>query len=53
MRRASRFAAGLGSFFEQVRAARACASAMEAGRRPPERAIRTLGLNPDTFDRFA
>ncbi|MCK5933125.1 hypothetical protein SAMN06297251_10710 [Fulvimarina manganoxydans] len=51
MNRVSRFAGGFGRFFNQVRAARACASALEAGRVPSDEALRTLGLNRDTFTR--
>ena len=51
MNRASRFTGGFGRFFNQVRAARACATALEAGRLPSDEALRTLGLDRNTFTR--
>lgn len=50
MSRTRKFASKLGMVFDELRAARTVAAAMEAGRRPPERAIRTLGLDESIFN---
>ncbi|WP_167591877.1 hypothetical protein [Jiella endophytica] len=52
MSRRRGFVAGVADFFEDVRAARHCAVALEAGRKPPEAALRQLGLKRDLFDRY-
>ncbi|MBP0616887.1 hypothetical protein [Jiella mangrovi] len=50
MKRASRIVERIDRFFGQLSAARECASAIDAGRRPPERSLRALGINPRSFD---
>ena len=50
MRRVSRITAGFDRFFGQISAARACATAIESGRRPSQKALRTLGVDPNAFD---
>ncbi|NDW06269.1 hypothetical protein [Jiella pacifica] len=52
MKRQRGFVAGVVDFFGDVRAARHCAAALEAGRKPPEAALRRLGLNREMFDRY-
>ncbi|MCP3056414.1 hypothetical protein [Aurantimonas marianensis] len=50
MSHARKFASTLGTMFDEFRAARSVAAAMDAGRRPPERALRTLGLDGSIFN---
>lgn len=50
MSQARKFASTLGMMFDEFRAARSIAAAMESGRRPPERALRTLGLDDSIFN---
>lgn len=52
MTRQKGFIAGFADFFADVRAARHCATAIEAGRKPPEAALRRLGLKAEMFDRY-
>ena len=51
MPRFSHLTNGIGRFFSQFGAARSCAAALESGRRPSERALRTLGLDASLFER--
>ena len=52
MSRRKGFVGGVADFFQDVRAARHCAVALEAGRKPPEAALRQLGLKSEIFDRY-
>ncbi|MBO0905565.1 hypothetical protein [Jiella sonneratiae] len=51
MSRKRGFVSHVSDFFADFRAARECAAAVEAGRRPREAALRHLGLNAGMFDR--
>lgn len=52
MSRRKGFVGGFADFWSDVRAARHCAVAIEAGRRPPESALRQLGLKSEIFSRY-
>ncbi|MBO0664514.1 hypothetical protein LQ948_18295 [Jiella sp. MQZ9-1] len=52
MTRRRGFVAGLAAFLSDVRAANHCATALESGRKPPEAALRRLGLKADVFNRL-
>ena len=52
MTQRKRFVTSVVDFFGDVRAARHCANAIEAGRKPPEAALRRLGLNREMFDQY-
>ena len=52
MSRRKGFVGGVTDFLSDMRAARHCAVAIEAGRKPPEAALRQLGLNAEIFDRY-
>ncbi|MBP0618075.1 hypothetical protein [Jiella mangrovi] len=51
MRHKKSLAAGVADFFEDFRAARRCAVALESGSTPPEAALRRLGLDAKLFER--
>ncbi len=50
MSHARKFASTLGIMFDDFRAARSIAAAVDAGRKPPQRALRTLGLDESIFN---
>ncbi|WP_176222896.1 hypothetical protein [Aurantimonas sp. 22II-16-19i] len=52
MSRRKGFVGGFADFLSDVRAARHCAVAIEAGRKPPQAALRQLGLDGEVFSRY-
>ena len=50
MKRFNSFTSEISRIFSQFGAARACATAMESGRRPSERHLRALGLDRSLFE---
>lgn len=49
--RVRRAAHAVGSVFSALAAARACAAAVDAGRKPAARHLNTLGIDPEAMSR--